>query len=167
MITETLQSVFQREVSALRREVESYSNEAMLWELRGGVTNSAGNLALHLCGNLQHFIGAKLGGTGYVRDRDAEFASRGVSRDTILAEIDAATRAVDAGFARIADADLEQPFPEPIGNVPVKTGEWLLHLVSHLGYHLGQIDYHRRMVTGDSKTLDVVSVKELPSAVVS
>ena len=165
MITETIRSLFLREVRALRREIEAYPDEALLWAVPGGITNSAGNLALHLCGNLQHFIGAKLGGTGYIRTRDAEFSSRGVSRDKILAEIDAASRAVDAGFARISDDDLEKPFPEIIANSTVPTGEWLLHLISHLGYHVGQIDYHRRIVTGDSKTLDVVSTKELPSAI--
>jgi uncharacterized damage-inducible protein DinB len=163
MITETIRSLFLRELRALRREIASYSDETMLWELRGGVANPAGSLAMHLCGNLQHFVGAKLGHTGYIRDRDAEFASRGVSREGILAEIDATTRAVDVGFARLSDADLAKPFPELIGNVSVPTGEWLLHLVAHLGYHVGQIDYHRRMVTGDARTLDVASTKELPS----
>lgn len=165
MITETLQSIFQREIRALRREIQSYADEAMLWDVPGGVTNSAGNLALHLCGNLQHFIGAALGGTGYVRHRDEEFASRGVGRDKIFAEIDSTTRAIDAGFSRIRDTDLGKPFPEPINGATVQTGEWLFHLIAHLGYHIGQIDYHRRIVTGDSKTLDVVAVKELPSVV--
>ena len=165
MVTEIIRSLFLREVRALRREIEAYPDEATLWEQPGGVTNAAGNLALHLCGNLQHFIGAKLGGTGYVRNRDAEFASRGVRRDEILAEIDAAASAIDTGFGRITDADLRSPFPEVIAGTTVPTGEWLLHLISHLGYHVGQIDYHRRIVTGDSKTLDVVSTKELPSAI--
>jgi uncharacterized damage-inducible protein DinB len=164
MITDNLRAVFLREIRALRREIESYPEESMLWEVPGGVTNSAGNLALHLCGNLQHFIGASLGGTGYVRDRDAEFASRGVGRDRILAEIDAAARAINAAFDRITDSDLGKPFPEKINNVAVGTDEWLIHLTAHLGYHLGQIDYHRRIVTEQSKALDVVAVRELPSA---
>ena len=87
MITSTIRALFQRELRALRREIEAYPDERQLWETPGGVANSAGNLALHVCGNLQHFIGARLGDTGYVRDRDAEFARRGVSRSEILAEI--------------------------------------------------------------------------------
>ena len=163
MITTTLRTLFLRELRALRREIEAYADERQLWEAPGGVANSAGNLALHLCGNLQHFIGARLGDTGYVRDRDAEFARRNVSRSEILAEIDAASAAVGRGFERITDADLTKPFPEQIAKMSVETGEWLLHLVAHLGYHVGQIDYHRRTVTGDTTTLDVVSVRELPS----
>ena len=86
-----------------------------------------------------------------------------MSRAEILAEVDAASAAITKGFDRISDDDLETPFPELIAKTTVTTGEWLTHLVAHLGYHLGQIDYHRRMVTGDSTTLDVVSVRELPS----
>jgi len=165
MITDTIRSIVLRDIRAVRREVEAYSNEAMLWELRGGATNSAGNLALHLCGNLQHFVGARLGQTGYVRNRDLEFSSRNVSRDKILAELDATARAIDAAFDRLTDSDVAKPFPEPINGATVPTGEWLVHLIAHLGYHLGQIDYHRRMVTGDSRTVDAVAVKELPSVV--
>ena len=163
MITDTIRTLFLRELRALRREIEAYPDESLLWASRPGITNSAGNLALHLCGNLQHFIGARLGNTGYVRNRDAEFARRNVSRAEILAEIDAATAAVQLGFDRIKDEDLEQQYPESILKTTVTTGVWLMHSVAHLGYHLGQIDYHRRMVTGDATTLDVISVRELPS----
>jgi uncharacterized damage-inducible protein DinB len=162
MIVETIRLLYQRELRGLKREIEAYPVENMLWELRGGVANSAGNLALHICGNLQHFIGAKLGETGYVRNRQAEFAVRGVSRETILAEIDATARAVDVGLSRMTDADLRKPFPETIAGGTVATDDWLLHLLSHLGYHLGQIDYHRRILTGDSRALDVVPTSELP-----
>jgi uncharacterized damage-inducible protein DinB len=163
MITQTIRTLYLRELRALRREIEAYPDEALLWATRAGITNTAGNLALHLCGNLQHYVGARLGDTAYVRNRDAEFARRDVSRAEILAEIDAATAAVRLGFGRINDADLETPYPEAIANRTLTTGEWLVHLVAHLGYHLGQIDYHRRMVTGDATTLDMISVRELPS----
>jgi uncharacterized damage-inducible protein DinB len=163
MISQTIKTLMLRELRALRREIEAYPDESLLWRQSGGVTNSAGNLALHLCGNLQHFIGAKLGGTGYVRDRDAEFARREVSRAEILREIDAATAAVIQGLDQIDDSKLSTPFPEPIAQKTVLTDEWLLHLVAHLGYHLGQIDYHRRLVTGDATTVDVISTRELPS----
>jgi hypothetical protein len=162
MITDTIRTLLLRELRALRREIEAYPDESLIWATRTGITNAAGNLALHLCGNLQHFIGARLGNTGYVRNRDAEFARRNVSRVEILAEIDAATAAVQLGLDRINDDDLNQQYPESILNTTVTTGVWLMHLVAHLGYHLGQIDYHRRMVTGDATTLDVISVRELP-----
>src|SRR6476660_2143805 len=124
MISSTIRALFLRELRALRREIEAYPDERQLWETPGGVANSAGNLALHLCGNLQHFVGARLGETGYVRDRDAEFARRNVSRSEVLAEIDAASAAVRRGFERITDADFSKPFPELIAKMTVTTGEW-------------------------------------------
>jgi hypothetical protein len=162
-LTHIYRTVLLRELRALRREVEAYDDEAQLWSTPGGVSNSAGNLVLHLCGNLQHFVGAKLGSSGYVRNRDAEFATRGVSRAELLAEIDRATTIVDKTLASFDDARLDEAFPETIAGTTPSTREWLAHLSAHLAYHLGQIDYHRRIVTGDSKTLDVISVKELPS----
>jgi uncharacterized damage-inducible protein DinB len=160
-ITENLRALLLRDVRALRREIEAYPDEKQLWAVPGGVKNSAGTLALHLAGNVQHFIGAKLGDTSYVRNRDAEFAQRDVPRAKILSEIDAAAQAIETGFAKITDADLSKTYGDQVAGLTFTTGEWLLHIVIHLGYHLGQIDYHRRIVTGDSTTLDVVSVKEV------
>jgi uncharacterized damage-inducible protein DinB len=167
MMTESIRTIFLRELRALRREIEAYPNEKDIWEVPAGIGNSAGTLALHLAGNLQHFLGARLGRTNYVRNRDAEFSRRGVSRTAILEEIDAADIAITRGFERLTDLDLAQPYPEKISGTTLTTGEWLVHLVAHLGYHLGQIDYHRRLVTGDPRTVDVISVKELPSMLVT
>jgi uncharacterized damage-inducible protein DinB len=163
MISESIRTIILRELRALRREIEAYPNEKDIWALPDGIGNSAGTLAIHLAGNLQHYFGARLGGTGYVRDRDSEFARRAVSRAEILEELDAASIAIGRAFERLTDADLPTAYPEQIAHVTVTTGEWLTHLVAHFGYHLGQIDYHRRIVTGDTRTLDVVSVRELPS----
>jgi len=167
MMTESIRTIFQREARALRREIEAYPNEKDIWEVPAGIGNSAGTLALHLAGNLQHYLGARFGRTNYVRNRDAEFSRRGVSRTEILEEIEAATIAISRAFERITDADLMQPYPEKISGFTLTTGEWLVHLVAHRGYHLGQIDYHRRLVTGDPRTVDVISVKELPSMILS
>jgi uncharacterized damage-inducible protein DinB len=120
-------------------------------------------LALHLAGNLQHYIGARLGGTSYVRDRDAEFARRNVPRAEIVRELDRAAAAVDTTLAKLNENTLTQTYPDQVAGMTFTTGEWLMHLAIHLGYHLGQIDYHRRIVTGDATTVDAVSVKELPS----
>src|SRR5437764_673264 len=84
-----------RDLRALRREVEAFADERDLWRVPPGIGNSAGTLALHLAGNIRHYIGAVLGGTGYVRDRDAEFALRDVPRTDLLADIDAALVAVE------------------------------------------------------------------------
>jgi uncharacterized damage-inducible protein DinB len=163
MIVVTIRALILRELQALKREVEAYATEIDLWALPPGIANSTGTLALHVAGNLQHFIGARLGGTGYVRHRDVEFSRRGATRDELLKELDAAARAVETTFARMSDADLEKPYPEELVKTTVPTGEFLIHLAVHLGYHLGQVDYHRRLVTCDASTLDVVSLKGMPT----
>lgn len=157
-------AVLTRELRALRREVEAYPSDADLWRLAPGVANTGGTLALHLAGNLQHFAGHVLGGSSYVRNRDAEFARRDVPRAEVVAEIDRALAAVAAGFARATAADLGAPFPEPMGKARVTVADALLHLMTHCAYHLGQVDYHRRLVTGQPTTVGALSPGELHSA---
>lgn len=124
--------------------------------------NVGGTLALHLAGNLQHFFGAILAKDGYVRDRDAEFARRNVSRAELLNGIDAAQASIDKTVKKMKDADLATPYPEPIAKRKVNTGVFLAHLAVHLSYHLGQLDFHRRAATRDERGIDAVSVRELP-----
>jgi hypothetical protein len=125
--------------------VEQYPDDDALWRPLPGIANAGGNLALHLAGNLQSFIGAQLGGSGYVRDRDWEFAARDLPRARVLQEIDAAAKAVEAGLAALDPATLDREFPLPMGGKRMATGQFLLNLCSHLAYHLGQLNYHRRM----------------------
>ena len=164
MLVEAVAAILDRDLQALAREVEAYPDEGALWRLPEGVTNSAGTLVLHLVGNVQHFLGARLGGTGFVRDRPAEFSARGVPRAVLLRQIEAARSAVRAAAQKLTDAALELDFPEVVGGMRVATGEYLIHLVSHFDYHLGQVDYHRRLVTRDSRGVDVVRTGELSSA---
>jgi uncharacterized damage-inducible protein DinB len=163
-LTTSLLTLFQRELAALRREVEAYARDEQLWQTVPGVANVGGTLILHLAGNLQHFLGARLGNTGYVRHRDAEFSRRGLSRRELIAEIDAAVRAVRAGFANLTDAHLVNDYPEVIDGRAVTIGQYLMHLTSHLAYHLGQVDYHRRLVTGSNEGVGAVRTAELRSA---
>jgi hypothetical protein len=156
-----LTAVITRELKALRREIEAYPSEAGLWEVLPGTANPGGNLALHLAGNLQYFVGNVLGKTGYVRNRDAEFASRDVPREELLREIDNAIAAVQQGMGAISDADLSRPYPEPVGGVTTSAGAFLAHFATHLAYHLGQVDYHRRILTGESKTVKAMALNEL------
>src|SRR5436309_7929532 len=164
MALDDLRLLLLRDVRAVRREVEAYPDETRLWALPDGIKNSAGTLALHLAGNLQHFIGARLGGTSYIRDRDAEFARRNVPRAEIVRELDRAATVIGDTLAKLNEKDLTNTYPDQVAGLTFTTGEWLMHLAIHLGYHLGQIDYHRRIVTRDATTVDAVSVKELPSA---
>jgi uncharacterized damage-inducible protein DinB len=151
-----------RELRALRRSVEAYPDDASLWAHPNGIPNPGGTLALHIAGNLQHFIGALLGNTGYRRDRDAEFAKRGVPRAAILAEISAAESAVERGLAALTESALAEPYPQQVAGRTMSTFDFVAHLVAHTAYHLGQLDYHRRIVTGDATSVGAVAAGELP-----
>jgi len=157
-------AILDRDLRTLRRELEAYPDERQIWQAVPGLLNTAGTLALHLAGNLQHYIGARWGGTGYVRDRDAEFSRRGVSRAELLAEVERARAAVAAASPRIPAAALEQDFPELIADAHIRTDEYLVHLCAHFTYHLGQLDSHRRIVTGRTAGVGALRPAELGSA---
>ncbi|HEY2847512.1 MAG TPA: DinB family protein [Pyrinomonadaceae bacterium] len=147
MLQTILSDLYERDLNKLRQEIEQYSNEADLWKKSGEIPNSAGNLCQHLCGNLRHFIGAVLGETGYVRDRDSEFAKQEVSRDELLSEIDATLADVKTTLAKVTDETLASNYPiDVFGKGAFKTDWFLVHLATHFNYHLGQLDYHRRLV---------------------
>lgn len=153
-----------RELRSLRRELEAYPDEQLLWTLPPGLPNSAGTLALHLAGNLRHYVGALLGGTGYIRNRDEEFAARDLPRAALLEQISKAEAAIESTLPHLSDAQMSQPFPEPIREHHLQTGELLVQLAVHLAYHLGQISYHRRLVTGNAQGVGALSAAELVAA---
>ena len=161
----SLSAILLRELSTLRAEIEAYPSDADLWRVAPGISNSGGTLALHLAGSLQHFIGAILGKNGYVRDRDAEFASRDVSRAELVHQVEQTSAAVQRTLQQLNPADLERTFPVPVAMVRVKTGDFLTHLASHLAYHLGQVNYHRRILTGGAALSGALSPTRLASAV--
>jgi len=161
--TTWISAIMTRDLRALRRELEAYADERDIWKIQPGINNSAGNLALHLAGNLQYFIGTVLSGTGYVRDRDAEFNRRDAPRAELLRQVDAAIAAV-ALLSRVSDAELAKPFPLPVGGVTLATGDFMIHLAAHFTWHLGQVDYHRRLLTGQAGAIRAVLPTELASA---
>lgn len=140
-----LKFLLQRDLAALRREVEQYPDDASLWRILPGTANPGGNLALHVAGNLQFFLGAQLGHTGYLRDRDREFAVRGLPRAEVLQQLDAAALAVQAGLDALAPADLDRDIPSHQGGQTLTLRRSLLQIAVHLDYHLGQVNYHRRL----------------------
>lgn len=164
MRTEHLRAVVTRDLRALARELQAYPDDAAVWRTFPGVANSAGTLALHLAGNIQHYIGGKLGGTGYQRDRPAEFARRDVPRGELLKEIERAIVAAETTLPRLGAEELAADYPETVGGRTIRTDEFLLHLATHLAWHLGQMDYHRRVVTGESGKIGAVAVTELSTA---
>jgi hypothetical protein len=145
-----LAQVFARDIATVKAEVLAYPDDASLWVEVPGLPNSGGTLALHLAGNLRHFIGAGMGASGYVRHREAEFATRGTSRAEVAALIEATATEVAAAFAKVPANFLDIAPPVTMPNkLVLSVPNALLHLMSHLAYHLGQMDYHRRSVTGD------------------
>ncbi len=149
MVIKSLKSIYNRDLSTLRTEIEAYNDESAIWKVDGGITNSAGNLCQHLIGNLKHFIGAELGQSGYVRQRDLEFSTKGASREELIKGIEETRAVVDATLDKLTPADLEADYPKSVfaDMQTMTTGYFLIHLATHLGYHLGQINYHRRFST--------------------
>ncbi|MCO6483803.1 MAG: DUF1572 family protein [Flavobacteriales bacterium] len=140
-----LRTLFHRDLRTLRKEIEAI-REQDLWRNTDGVTNSAGNLCLHICGNLRHFIGHVLGGDDYRRDRPREFNTRGLSKEELLGIVDHTMIAVDQVLGEVSDEACNSPFP---GETPVEakdTCQFLLYLYGHMNYHLGQVNYLRRIL---------------------
>ena len=138
---------FERDLKKLEEEINLYKKEEDLWKVVDGINNSGGNLALHLVGNLNQFIGKTLGNTDYVRDRDYEFSARNVSREEIIKGINNVSEVIKKTLSTLSEADLEKQFSVKINNHSFTTEEMLLHLATHLSYHLGQINYHRRILS--------------------
>lgn len=146
MITENIKSLFIRDLNKLKLEIEAYQTEEVIWKIDKNIANSAGNLALHLVGNLSHFVGAILGNSGYIRNRELEFSLKDVPRAELIQQIEKVTETVTLTLENISAEELEKDFPgDPLG-YKMTTGYFLIHLFGHLSYHLGQINYHRRML---------------------
>ena len=146
MLIETIQSLFTRDLNRLRDEIALYSKEENLWTTSGSISNSAGNLCLHLLGNLNTYIGKEIGKTGYVRNRDLEFSLKHIPRADLVHSIDDTIRIVNTALNNLDEADLERPYPVMVFDEQTTTGFFLVHLVTHLTYHLGQVNYHRRLL---------------------
>ena len=148
MIIQTLKDLYDRDLNKLRTEIERYGDDAAMWKISGEIPNSGGNLALHLVGNLKSFIGAQLGNSGYVRQRDLEFSNKNTPRAELLKMIDETADVVAATLDKLTPDQLEQVYPIVVfadRTEPMTTEWFLIHLATHLGYHLGQINYHRRL----------------------
>jgi len=156
-----LARVLVREVEGFERELTLFPDDASVWRTVPGVTNSAGTLALHIAGNLQYYVGGVLGGSGYVRDRAAEFGRRDVPRAELIEGLRAARRAVESALPGLPAARLDEIYPEDVIGVRMPTGRFLLHLVSHAGHHLGQVGYLRRIVTGQNRSSGAIPMKAL------
>lgn len=146
MIIESLCSLYHRDLSKLIVEIKAYQNEENLWKLDKNISNSAGNLCLHLIGNLNHFIGAQLGNTGYVRHQELEFSLKDIPRTELIEKIEATIKMIDSVLPQLNEEDLKKEYPLIVFEDTMTTDYFLIHLIAHLDYHLGQINYHRRLL---------------------
>jgi uncharacterized damage-inducible protein DinB len=146
MLNETLISIYKRDLDIVIDEIKLYQAEEDIWKTADGINNSAGNLILHILGNLNHFVGAQLGKTQYVRDRPAEFSSKNIASATMIAQIEDLKKMIETTLSAIQQNDFEETYPIDVFGYKMTTEYFLIHLLAHLSYHLGQINYHRRLV---------------------
>jgi uncharacterized damage-inducible protein DinB len=146
MLIQTIKTLYQRDLEKLKKEIELYKDESKLWIVDKGIANSAGNLCLHLIGNLNTYIGKELGGTGYVRNRELEFSQKDIPRAELLLKIDHTMLVVDNSLNKLTSRQLDEDYPAPVFEYKMTTCFFLVHLIAHLSYHMGQINYHRRLL---------------------
>jgi hypothetical protein len=148
MLAHELSSLFARDIARLIQELQAFPDTESVWKTAPGVTNSAGTLALHLEGNLREYIGRQLGNVAFTRDRPLEFSARGLERDELIRRLEAVRRQIPPVINALSDAQMQAIYPEDVLKKPATTRQVLIHLEAHLNYHLGQIDYLRRVATG-------------------
>ena len=152
-----LAALFRRDLTRLAQELRAIPGDGALWTKPPGISNSIGNLVLHLEGNLREYIGRQLGGVPYTRQRDLEFSQTGLTLEDLRARVEPLATLIPEILARLSDADLNRLYPEEPFNSPISTAQYLVSLNSHLNYHLGQIDSLRRILTG-SGAVDFVQL---------
>ena len=146
MLINTLQTLFKRDLGNLKKEIAAYENEANIWIIDKKITNCGGNLCLHLVGNLNHFIGTLLGNTDYVRQRELEFSLKNVPRASLIQQVEETMEMIEKVLDQLSEADLAKEYPIIVFKQKMSTEFFLVHLTTHLTYHTGQINYHRRLL---------------------
>jgi hypothetical protein len=149
MLAQTLQSLLVRDLNKLKGELEQYTREADIWKIEKQIANPTGNLCLHLVGNLNTYIGAVLGNTGYVRHRDLEFSLRDVPRQELIEKVNGTIAMLEKVMPTITEDKLKEEYPLLVMAEKTSTEFFLVHLTAHFGYHLGQVNYHRRLVAAN------------------
>jgi len=146
MLINQIKDLLLRDLGKLKQEIAAYRREQNIWTIEDGISNSAGNLCLHLVGNLNTFVGKELGASGYVRNRDLEFSQKDVSRQELIKKVEETMAVVETSLNKLSPDQLERTFPVVVFDKPATVQYMLLHLATHLTYHLGQINYHRRLL---------------------
>jgi Protein of unknown function (DUF664) len=143
-----LSVLFHRDLARLNQQIEAFPDDSSLWSVLPGITNSAGNLVLHIEGNLKEFVARQLGKLPYKRERELEFTSKGFGKEELAARIGELQKMVPSIIAALSLEQVAMEYPRVVLEKPLSTQDFLIHLYGHLNWHLGQIDYVRRIVTG-------------------
>jgi len=146
MLADTLKALYARDLTQLKNELTLYSNEENIWRIGQNISNSAGNLCLHLVGNLNAYIGAELGNTNYVRNRPEEFSLKNIPRQELISKIDSTITILETVVGSLTEDQLKSEYPKVILDRKMSTEYFLMHLAMHLSYHLRQVNYHRRLL---------------------
>jgi hypothetical protein len=146
MLLDTLKILFTRDLEKLKKEISLYENEQKIWYTEKTIANSAGNLCLHLVGNLNAYIGAEFGNTGYIRHRDLEFSLKDIPKAELVKKIEDTITVVRTSLDKITIEQLKEEYPLLVFQEKTSIEYMLVHLAVHLGYHLGQVNYHRRLL---------------------
>ena len=146
MLVQELRKVFIKDLEKLKEEIGLYKSEPNIWKIDKQIANSAGNLCLHLVGNLNTYIGAEIGKTGYIRNRDLEFSMKNVPQKELIQKIRETINVVESSLGMLKDEELENEYPLLVFAEKTSIGYFMVHLAVHLGYHLGQLNYHRRLL---------------------
>src|SRR6266436_5728385 len=113
-ITRDLASLFDRDLAKLTQQVDAFPTDEALWQTLPGVTNAAGNLALHIEGNLREFVGRQLGNLPYERKRELEFSSKGLSRTELSKRLAELRGSIPSVIEGLSPAQLEMEYPEVV-----------------------------------------------------
>lgn len=150
-----------RDLDSFIDEIENFPDDNTVWQTVPGISNSAGNLALHICGNLKHYLGNVLGTINYTRNRDKEFSTKSGSRAGLIDEINVTIDVVKKVLSTVSEDKINSMFPEYVGGVELPTIRFLIHLSGHLAFHLGQAGYLRRMITSKNQSSNPLSLKQI------
>jgi len=146
MLTETLIQIFERDLNRLITEIDLYKNEQNIWRIEEDILNSTGNLTLHIIGNLNTYIGKEIGKTNYIRNRELEFSQKGISKHELIKSLNETIDIVRKSLINLQQNELENEYPTLVFTEKTSTGFLLVHLTTHLTYHIGQVNYHRRLI---------------------
>lgn len=147
-----------RELDSLIAEIGLYPDDVMLWNVLPGISNSAGTLTLHVCGNLKYYIGSVLGNTGFIRDRESEFNTKSGSRDKLISDLQETKEIIQNVLPKLSEKILTETYPKTVGGYVLPCDRFLIHLATHLSFHVGQVGYLRRILTGNNVSSGAVSL---------